>query len=113
MRIKQLYENVFVEINKTQALNLLLDDFNYYLNKAIQQFANKWYNFAEMSQVVDDNLRVLKSPTTAITVTENDKVPVEWGDGNQKVLGDTYRLRLPDDYMHILNCVCAFKYVTA
>lgn len=35
MTIREIYEGVLIEINKVQAPNLLLEDFNYFLNKAI------------------------------------------------------------------------------
>ena len=43
MTLKQLYENLLVEMNKVEAPSLLLPDFNYMVNKAVLQYINKRY----------------------------------------------------------------------
>jgi hypothetical protein len=35
MTARQVYEAMLVELNKTEAPSLLLEDFNYFFNKAI------------------------------------------------------------------------------
>jgi hypothetical protein len=35
MTARQVYEGVLIELNKTKAPNLLLEDFNYLFNKAV------------------------------------------------------------------------------
>jgi hypothetical protein len=35
MTSKQMYEAVLVEMNKVEAPSMLLEDFNYFINKAI------------------------------------------------------------------------------
>lgn len=90
MTVKQAYEAVLVELDKTTAPNFLLNDFNYYINKAIQQFVNKKYNLCEINQQVSDDLRVLKV-TSSLTNTNSNK------------------FTLPEDYLHCLNCLCYFK----
>ena len=44
MTIRQLYDNVLSELNKVEAPSMLLEDFIYFANKAVQQYANKTYN---------------------------------------------------------------------
>lgn len=41
MTAKQVYRGAMVEMNKTAAPSILLEDFNYLLNKAIYQYVNK------------------------------------------------------------------------
>jgi len=35
MTARNLYENVLIELNKENAPNILLEDFNYFVNKAV------------------------------------------------------------------------------
>ena len=68
MTSKQAYNGVLIELNKTSAPSLLLEDFNYFFNKAISQYINKRYNIYDINQQTTDDLRVLKS--TALLVPE-------------------------------------------
>ena len=47
---------------------MLLEDFNYFFNKAINQYINKRYNIYDVNQQTTDDLRVLKA--TAILVPQ-------------------------------------------
>ena len=40
MTARDLYEIALIELNKLEAPSLLLEDFNYFVNKAIQQYSN-------------------------------------------------------------------------
>ena len=44
MTSKQIYDAVNTEMNKVEAPSMLLEDFNYFINKAIYQYINKKYN---------------------------------------------------------------------
>ena len=44
MTARQVYEGTATEVNKVQSMTLLLEDFNYFFNKAIYQYINKRYN---------------------------------------------------------------------
>ena len=44
MTARDVYDAVGIELNKVKAPNILLEDFNYFFNKAIAQAANKFYN---------------------------------------------------------------------
>lgn len=113
MTAKQIYRGALTEMNKTAAPSLLLEDFNYFLNKAIYQYVNKKYNIYDVNQQSTDDIRVLKS--TAIL----QPTPVRGGDsyGNgasvvqasSSLYGAVYEVYLPLDYLHILNCVCNFE----
>ena len=89
---------------------MLLQDFNYFFNKAISQYINKRYNIYDINQQTSDDLRVLK--TTAIleaTQSEPLKALSNLGAGKSKLFGAFYEVILPPDYLHILNCICLYK----
>lgn len=89
---------------------MLLEDFNYFINKAINQYINKRYNIYDINQQTTDDLRVLKAGTllevNPIKVNDN-LLGNEFKDKN--LFGATYEINLPSDYMHILNCICIYK----
>lgn len=95
MTAKQLFEYVLIETNKKEINSLLLEDFVYLVNKAIYQYLNICYNNYDINQQSSDNLRVLKS-TAIISPTIFSENGV-------------YELELPNDYFHLLNCVCQYK----
>ena len=64
MTAKQVFEYALVELNKREAPSLLLEDYNYFINKAINQYINRMYNAYDINQQKTDDLRVLKSSTT-------------------------------------------------
>lgn len=108
MTARQMLEALLIESDKVNAPSLLLEDYNYYINKAINQYINKSYNLYDINQQYSDNLRVLK----ATQVLE----PVEPVEGNSQKsysvsysLGKFYEFNLPGDYLHMLNCICVFK----
>lgn len=99
MTVRQLWENSLIEINKVQAPSLLLEDFNYFINKAVINYVNRRYAVYEETQQVIDDLRVLTANTNITSLT---KVT-----GN-KLQGATYVGVLPQDYFHMLGCVVEF-----
>lgn len=107
MTARQVYEAVLIEMNKVQAPSLLLEDFNYLFNKAINQYINKKYNIYDISQQTTDDLRVLKS-SCILTVTETQESPVSVTAKNA-LWGAIYEFELPQDYLHLLNCICNYK----
>lgn len=86
MKLREIYEYILIESHKLNAPNLKLFEFNYYINKAINQVVNKIYNIYDTTQQTSDDLRVL--------VKNN----VELIQG-----------KLPNDYLHLLNCICTFE----
>lgn len=92
---------------------MLLQDFNYFFNKAINQYINKRYNIYDINQQTSDDLRVLKATSILeaklATQSEPLKALVNLGAGKSKLFGATYEVTLPSDYLHILNCVCIYK----
>lgn len=107
MTARQVYEAVLIEMNKVQAPSLLLEDFNYLFNKAINQYINKKYNIYDVNQQSTDDLRVLKSSVTLRAL--NEKSPINDVTVRDSMYGAIYEFALPADYLHLLNCVCNFK----
>ena len=105
MTARQMLEALLVELNKVNAPSLLLEDYNYFINKAINQYVNKQYNFNDINQQCTDNVRVLKS--TAILTPK--KVEAYTNKKVSRLLGATYEVELPSDYLHMLNCICIYK----
>lgn len=102
MTIRELYDFALVEMNKVEAPSLLLEDFNYFMNKAVQQYINKVYNRYDINQQSSDDLRVLKS-TAKLPATKEIIGKVA---NRDKFI---YVVTLPDDYVHLLNCIVEFK----
>lgn len=90
MTAREVYEYALIELNKRKAPSLLLADYVYYINKAIQQYVNKMYNLYEVDQQKSDDLKDL--------IVEDYEIVLS---GNK---GD-----LPDDYLHILKCISEYK----
>lgn len=120
MTARQVFEGMLTELSKVNAPSLLLEDFNYFFNKAIYQYINKRYNIYDINQQTTDDIRVLKStavltPKLAtfgdITIKGSNE-PIE---SLQNLIspistlyGATYEVDLPKDYLHILNCICVY-----
>ena len=82
MTARDLYDAALIEINKLEAPSMLLEDYNYFINKAIQQYINKVYNRYEINQQATDDLLSLRSSSSPeITADTKD-----------------YTAVLPDDY---------------
>lgn len=104
MTIRELYDYALIEMNKVEAPSLLLEDFNYFMNKAVQQYINKVYNRYDINQQSSDDLRVLKA-TTRLTLSKQ-----VYGRVADKTSGKfSYVTNLPPDYMHILNCIVEYE----
>ncbi len=102
MTSRQLYEDVLIELNKENAPNILLEDFNYFDNKAISQYINKRYNIYDINQQTTDDLRVLKATAILDVNKVNDY------DDLSLASNATYETTLPFDYLHLLNCICIY-----
>ena len=114
MTERGIYENALIELNKTEAPSLLLEDYNYFLNKAVQQYINKVYNRYDINQQSSDDIRVLKATAEVKLkkvidkrLSDNDSTTPTRRRANKDKF--TYSGTLPADYMHILNCIVDFK----
>lgn len=103
MSARELYEGVLIELNKDNATNILLEDFNYFANKAINNFTNKRYNIYDISQQTTDDLRVLKATAMLKPTKVTDYT------GLSLANGANYEIVMPSDYLHLLNCICIYK----
>jgi len=101
MTARNIFEYALVELNKVQAPSLILEDYNYFINKTVQQYINKNYNAYDINQQKSDDLRVLKS-TAVLTPSVSTDV-------TGALLSKTYEVDLPDDYLHILNCLVEYN----
>ena len=101
MTSRQLFEYALIELNKVQAPSLILEDYNYFINKAVNQYINKVYNLYDVNQQKSDDLRVLKS-TAVLTPSPSSEFSAS------ALYNKTYDLDLPDDYLHVLNCVVEY-----
>ena len=101
MTARNIFEHALTELNKVQAPSLILEDYNYFINKTVQQYINKNYNAYDINQQKSDDLRVLKS-TAVLT-------PILSTDVTGALLSKTYEVDLPDDYLHILNCLVEYN----
>lgn len=101
MTVRDLYDAALIEINKLEAPSMLLEDYNYFINKAIQQYINKAYNRYEINQQATDDLGALKVST--ILTVENDNIPSFPG---EEV---SYFATLPNNYWHMLSCIVSFE----
>lgn len=114
---RQILEAALTETNKAGAPSMLLADYNYFINKAINQYVNQHYTIYDVSQQTTDDLRVLKSqamlkvknvsyhPEIGGNITDMNKL----GAGLAKMFAGTYEVILPSDYLHMLNCKCIYK----
>ena len=104
MTSRDLYEAVLIEINKENAPNITLEQFNYFANKAVNNYINKRYNIYDINQQTTDDLRVLKA-TAILKPTKIDAYNELTTSGNMA----TYEVIMPSDYRHILNCICIYN----
>ena len=104
MTSKQIYEATAIELSKIQAPALKLYEFNYFFNQAIRQFVNKVYNVYDINQQTTDDLRVLKATATL----KPHLAPTTGNAAIDYLRGATYFVDMPDDYLHLLNCICLF-----
>ena len=103
MTVRDFYDKTLIELNKVEAPSLLLEDFNYFANKAVQQYTNKVYNRYDTTQQSTDDLSALK---TTIILTVNTDNSVSKSAPKEAC---TYYCTLPENYLHLLNCIVEFE----
>ena len=101
MTAKQVFDYALVELNKREAPSLLLEDYNYFINKAVNQYINRMYNMYDANQQKTDDLRVLKSTAILTPTLNNDYI-------GSDLFSTVYEAELPDDYLHILGCTVEY-----
>ena len=107
MTARELYEYALIELNKLEAPSLLLEDYNYFINKAVQQYINLVYAKLEIDQQSTDDIRVLKTSAILkpIKLSENPT----YSHLSNGLFKSSYYVDLPADYMHLLNCIVEYK----
>lgn len=98
MTAREVLQNGLIELNKLEAPSMLLEDYIYLLNKAVQQNINKVYNRFDINQQSTDDLRVLQTTAIITDVIETSTDIVKRS-----------KIKLPDDYLHLLNCIAVFE----
>lgn len=108
MTAREVLEYTLTELNKVEAPSLLLEDYNYFINKAIQQHVNTMYNMYDMDQQRVDNLRVLKVTRVLDTthVVQDEDVNAHGFNTLESVQKTAFRL--PKEYFHILDCIVEY-----
>lgn len=94
---RQFYEALLIELNKRKAPSLLLEDYVYFINKAVTQYINKRYRLYETDQQSLDDLDAIKKVDVSVTLT---------------LQSSRYKGTLPTDYLHILNCSTKFGVIS-
>lgn len=114
---RQIWNAALTETNKTGAPAMLLSDYNYFINKAINQYVNEHYTIYDISQQTTDDLRVLKASAFLKVKNVNYNPQIDGtvfnmntlGAGLSKLFAGTYEVILPQDYLHMLSCNCIFE----
>ena len=88
-------------MNKVQAPSILLEDFNYFFNKAINQYINKRYNIYDTNQQTTDDIRVLKATAKLFPIKDVDNITTIKTEDS--MYGALYEFQLPADYLHLLK----------
>lgn len=99
MTVKEVYENILRELNKTNSPSLHLEDYNYFMNKAITEYINTRYNIYDTSQQTTDDLQVLTSTVNIKTKTgvlsgKVGKGAYDLFDGSSSIVGNQLILTL-------------------
>jgi len=122
MTVKQVYEYTLMELRKAKAPQLHLEEFNYYINKSIQEYINTAYRTYETTQQTSDDLSAVSENVSGTINVAGNLVTYSGNsfNGNKPVkMGTLYnstysQFVLPDDYMHLLGiiptCVTKFNY---
>ena len=77
MTSREFYESILIELNKLGAPDMLIDEFNYYINKALYQYVNKRYSVYDADQQTTDDLQVLKS-SVMVTGSELKQIGTQY-----------------------------------
>jgi len=107
MTEKGAYESILRELRKAKAPSLHLEDYNYWINKGIQEYINERYAKFEISQQVTDDLQpimvsddfVISSPTTGYY--ESDPTQSFAVITGKKYGSDYVRFNGPTNYWHM------------
>lgn len=101
--IKDVYIALLSELNKHESPPMLIEDFNYFFNKAVQIYINKRINIASIGQqVIDDLSELLVIGYSISSLQKNDNIyPVQ------------FVASLPENYFHLLRCNSELKVISS
>lgn len=117
MTLKQLFEATQIELKKVESPTTLVEDWNYFANKAYFRYINKKYNLFEANAQITDDLSRLKtsvyldvSGTTAIANMTTGIITNHYINPTLAVtpIRDGFKVLLPNDYFHITSLVLHF-----
>jgi len=112
MTEKQAYESILRETRKAKAPSLRLDDYNYWMNKGVQEYINERYALYAVSQQLTDDLQAI-STSAVLNVVETapftyvgnyaggftqPSVPISYG---SKYGSNFIKFSLPSNYWHM------------
>lgn len=100
MTARELLTYTMSELNKQECPPLLLEDYNYFINKTLFEYVRDISNFTDMTQELSDNLRVLSGTIYLDTFTKKT------GFGLQS---EVYVAEIPKDYLRIYSCIAEIK----
>jgi hypothetical protein len=109
MTSREVYEGVLIELDKKGSPDLLIDEFNYYINKGMYEYVNKRYNVYDINQQTSDDLQVLKESADIVgTAIKAIGETTSTSDGIS-ITEARFNAILPLNYFHLTNCVLEYK----
>lgn len=100
MTARELLTYTMSELNKQECPPLLLEDYNYFINKALFEYVRDITNFNDMTQELSDSLRVLSGTAYISTFSKKTTFGLD---------SESYIAELPADYLRINNCIAEIK----
>lgn len=122
--VREIYDYIQIELNKAKAPSITLEDFLYFLNKAINNYCNIKYNTFNINQQFTDDLRELirtytiaspkiKNGNDVIMQNNDDPLtpinPISNTDEGINIDYAVVSIGLPANYYHLLGCTIKYK----
>lgn len=122
--VREIYDYIQIELNKAKAPSITLEDFLYFLNKAINNYCNIKYNTFNIDQQFTDDLRELvrtytiaspkiKNGNDVIMQNNDDPLtpinPISNTDEGINIDYAVVSIELPANYYHLLGCTIKYK----
>lgn len=122
--VREIYDYIQIELNKAKAPSITLEDFLYFLNKAINNYCNIKYNTFNLNQQFTDDLRELirtytiaspkiKNGNDVIMQNNDDPLtpinPISNTDEGINIDYAVVSIGLPANYYHLLGCTIKYK----
>jgi hypothetical protein len=118
MKVREVYEALMFEQNKEEAPVIMRDKFVYLLNKAINSYCNKKYNFYSLKQLSDDDMSFLIGssyctiPYSTFNNNEPKEVLWEGSYSGPSLITPTlegFEITLPKNYRHLTRLSLTFS----